>query len=1040
MSPSSHMASRMRELYGSVLSRMRFLNARGKRLGRAELVQPSPAMVDQLEPRLLMDHTLDFASPATPATGQHSQSVISVDLNGDGNMDLVTANNGGSTVSILLGNGDGTFQNKHDFTTGPDPHTVIAYDLNGDEILDLITSNMGYGSSANTVSVLLGSIDDDGNWTTLSQDRTDYPAGYQPESVIAADLDGDGVLDLAVANDISATTSDTITVLYGSENNNWAGGTTMNAHSFNVGSDPEDVISGYIDDDNILDLVTTNGGDNTVSVLYGVDNDSDGKGDTFTQETFPTGNGPEGLVAAYINNDSYLDLVTANYNDSTVSVLLGNDDGTFPDSHDSNDDLAVGSHSIAIIAANLDDAYGLDLVTANLDGDTISVLLSNGNGTFQTQTTINTGSHPSSVVAADFNNDGDLDLAVTNEYDSTVSVFLNNGDGTFQDMAIITRWSPDSIISADIDGTNGADLVTISNYDYATFSVFLRNADGTFQPKTDYAFNMDGVASQIYSVTAADLDGQNGLDLAVTYYYIDGQYQYHYGVAVYLNNGSGVFPTNPTGTFATGNTPKSVFAADLNNDGYLDLITANSGSNNVSVLLGYGNGTFQAMNNFATGTSPVSVVAANLNGDGYLDLVTANSTGNSVSVLLGNVVNNVWGASSTSTLATGASPVSVIVADLNDDGKQDLVTANSGTDNVSVLMGNGNGTFQTQATFATGDNPNSVVAADLNDDGVLDLATANSSGNTVSVLLGYGDGAFTAKTDFAAGTSPKSILDADTNGDGKLDLVVASGGYPHGNISILLNHTINSNSEPVAHDDSFVVNKNSSSNTLNVLGVVNESGYDTDADGDALRVTAITTPAAHGTVSLVNGVVTYTPNSNYIGSDSFYYQVSDAWGGTDTALVTVTVAGIAVTSPNGGGVWKIGSTANVTWTSYGIVGNVVIELSTDGGQTWSTLVADTANDGSQTVNVTGYFSGSCKVRVKQYSDSAVSDVSDNTFVITGAGDVTCDGFVDGGDMNIMLSHWNTGTTWATGDITGDGYVDGGDLNILLSNWNHDYRA
>jgi hypothetical protein len=200
------------------------------------------------------------------------------------------------------------------------------------------------------------------------------------------------------------------------------------------------------------------------------------------------------------------------------------------------------------------------------------------------------------------------------------------------------------------------------------------------------------------------------------------------------------------------------------------------------------------------------------------------------------------------------------------------------------------------------------------------------------------------------------------------------------------------------------------------------------------------TDPSHGTLSLgTDGGFTYTPTAGYIGSDSFTYQAHNGAGNSNTATVNITISfepSITITSPNGSEVWAIGSPANVAWTTLGTVGNVDIDLSTDGGATWTSLVASTANDGSQSLTVPNTYSKYCLIRVKQTSGGSPADTSDANFTMTAAGDATCNGYVDGGDLNLLLANWNaSGATWAMGDFTGNGFVDGGDLNVLLSNWN-----
>jgi hypothetical protein len=276
------------------------------------------------------------------------------------------------------------------------------------------------------------------------------------------------------------------------------------------------------------------------------------------------------------------------------------------------------------------------------------------------------------------------------------------------------------------------------------------------------------------SVAVADLNADGAPDLVTAN---DGSND----VSVLLGSGDGTFQAQQT--FVVGDLPASVAVADLNADGAPDLVTANIGSDDVSVLLGSGGGTFQPQQIFFVGDLPISVAVADLNTDGVPDLVTANLDSDDVSVLLGSGGGTFQPRQ---TFAVGLGPRSVAVADLNadGDGAPDLVTTNEFSRDVSVLLGNGDGTFQPRQTFAVGSSPHSVVAADLNADGAPDLVTANSASNNVSVLLGSGDGTFQAQQTFSVSDFPISVAVADLNADGAPDLVTANS--VSNNVSVLL--------------------------------------------------------------------------------------------------------------------------------------------------------------------------------------------------------------------------------------------------------------
>jgi hypothetical protein len=186
-------------------------------------------------------------------------------------------------------------------------------------------------------------------------------------------------------------------------------------------------------------------------------------------------------------------------------------------------------------------------------------------------------------------------------------------------------------------------------------------------------------------------------------------------------------PTN----FTVGSSPISVTVGDFNGDGKSDLATANVGSNNVSVLLGTGTGSFGPATNFSVGGGPFSVTVGDFNGDGKSDLAVANFSSQKVSVLLGTGTGS-FGLATNFTV--GSSPYSVTVGDFNGDGKSDLAVANFNSGNVSVLLGTGTGSFATATNFSVGLKPFSVTVGDFNGDGKSDLAVANLNSNNVSVL------------------------------------------------------------------------------------------------------------------------------------------------------------------------------------------------------------------------------------------------------------------------------------------------------------------
>ena len=318
-----------------------------------------------------------------------------------------------------------------------------------------------------------------------------YGVGDLPDSVTAGDLDGDGDLDLAVADVLVA-------VLL-----NNGDGTFALPVSYGAGITPQTVAMGDLDGDGDLDLATANVSSDNVSVLL-----NNGDGSLATPARYGAGDSPVSVVTADLDGDGHLDLAVGNGNatSSDVSVLLNNGDGTFA--------LAVnygaGQQPVSVAAGDLDGDGDLDLATANVSSDNVSVLLNNGDATFAERVEYGAGNGPESVAAADLDGDGDLDLAAGNALSDDVSVLLNNGDGTFSSHVVYGAGDrPGSVAVADLDSDGDLDLA-VANRDSDNVSVLQNNGDGTFSPAVAY-----GAGNGSQSVVAGDLDGDGDPDLAV---------------------------------------------------------------------------------------------------------------------------------------------------------------------------------------------------------------------------------------------------------------------------------------------------------------------------------------------------------------------------------------------------------------------------------------------------------------------------------------------------------------------------------------------
>lgn len=636
------------------------------------LVRSGTASVDVYTVSSGKDTTVNTATAY--AVGKVAATVLFADLNGDGVPDMIAADSGGGTiagsVAVWLGAADGTFHSQENFAADQGPISIAAADFNHDGKLDLAVANARSGD----VSILIGK--GDGTFLTARN----YLATKNPSSVAAADFNGDGKLDLAVADSLGA-----MVVALG----NGDGTFQSPARSYAAG-----------------------------------------------------GTGTWYVAAGDFNGDGKADAALLSAAAGTVSVFLGDGDGSFAPAVS----YAVPSGGTSMIVTDINDDGKQDilvaagtpyLITDYRQAGYETLLLGNGDGTFEAGALIPTGAQPGAIVAADFNGDGKVDLMTANEGSGDLSLIFGLGGNAFAPATSVKLGvAATAMVTTDLNGDRRADVIAVEQAK-DDIAILYSSGNGQFQNAVRYPAGNGPKA-----IALADFNSDRFTDIAVADYGSVGPG----GLSILMGAGNGAF--QPEAAAAAGSHPIALLAADVNKDGHPDLVVVNNGTSGadvggVSVLLGKGDMTFLKALNFAAGVNPRSLALGDFNGDGNLDAAvgTTSATGTAQLAILLGKGDGTFGAPLF--LATASQAVNIEAFDFNGDGKTDLAISSG---DLSYFVGNGDGTFQAEVHFPGGPAPAGLAVADFNGDGRPDLAVADSGAGTgmsgaAMVLLNASPGA-----------------------------------------------------------------------------------------------------------------------------------------------------------------------------------------------------------------------------------------------------------------------------------------------------------
>lgn len=682
------------------------------------------------------------------------RAAVAGDFNRDGRQDMVFSEAIGTfpivKLNLWLGDGQGGFENVAGMQGMGLFYDVDAGDLNGDGILDLIGSGGGFGPDTGAAAYLGNG---DGTFRLLNTIAT----GPGQVATAVADFNGDGRADVAVGNQFSGNLFISLAA---------ADGKLGAPVRYIAPVSPIAVNAADLNGDGKADLMTSSPNVSTVGLL--INNGSGG----FSPVPGPeTGGNVFGATTGDFTGDGRTDLAVAQ--SDAISILAGDGRGGFGAAKK----IRAGGAN-AILARDLSGDGKDDLIAS---ATSLAVLVNDGAGNFQAVTSYGGAGPAGAPLSADFNGDGRPDLVLADPNSDRASILLNLGAAVMQ----APRVSDPAVFPAvfylgDLNKDGRPDAVSSANFG---FEVAIGDGRGGFGAPRFYDDILDFAATAAV-VTAGDFNRDGNLDLAFAG---PGRANSSTGsVIVAFADAAGAFSPARLRKLTVGERPADLLAVDFTGDGALDLVSANAGSNDLSLLRGDGTGGFNTAPAVPAGLEPSSLAAADFNGDGRIDLAVANRN----SVVLTLLLAEPQGGFSGNLIAIGANPGLVKAGDVNGDGKNDLVVAQTNAGLVTVLLGNGTGGFSAPLNNNVGGVVYAMALADFNGDARPDLALSRfafspTTENRMQLYLGNGTGVFSAAAEFLA-PAVRQVVAADLNEDRLPDLVFISASGGAGKIWSLL--------------------------------------------------------------------------------------------------------------------------------------------------------------------------------------------------------------------------------------------------------------
>ncbi|WP_436514593.1 FG-GAP-like repeat-containing protein [Ekhidna sp. To15] len=856
----------------------------------------------------------EFSAFTISSSADGVRGVYAADIDGDGDMDVLSASQNNDRITWFENDGNGlnpTFTT-HDISTTADlASSVYAADIDGDGDMDVL--------SASRNDDRIAWYENDGNESFTTHDIS--TTADLASSVYAADIDGDGDMDV-----LSASQSDDRIAWYENDGNE-----SFITHDISTTADgANSVYAADVDGDGDMDVLSASQSDDRIAWY-----ENDGNESFTTHDISTTADYARSVYAADIDGDGDMDVLSASFVDDRIAWYENDGNESFT----THDISTTAAEPTSVYAADIDGDGDMDVLSASFFDDRIAWYENDGNESFTTHDISTTADGANSVYAADVDGDGDMDVLSASQSDDRIAWYKNasiteivSTVPTANAQSITTDANITMTFDANIDGTtlDGTTVVVSGSQTGLIAGTFSGGGTTTitFNPTNDFF-----AGEQVYVTITQQLLNETGGALATPYHFT-------------FTTASAVSPEDPSEFSAftissSADGARGVYAADIDGDGDMDVLSASQTDDRITWFENDGNGlnpTFTTHDISTTADGAYSVHAVDVDGDGDMDVLSASFFDDRIA-WYENDGNESFTTHDISTTADGA--FDIYAADIDGDGDMDVLSASIGDDRIAWYENDGNESFITHDISTTADGARGVYAADIDGDGDMDVLSASQQDNRIVWYENDGSESFTTHDISTTAADPTSVYAADIDGDGDMDVLSAS--FVDDRIAWYEN---DGNESFTTHDISTTADGASSVHTADVDG---------DGDMDVLSASFADDRIAWYENDGNESFTTHDISTTADGAGSVY--TADIDGDGDLDVISASYYSDRIDWYKNASITEIVSTVP-TATAQSITSDANITMTFDANIDGTTLDGTTVVvSGSQTGLIAGTFSG-----------------------------------------------------------------------------------